>query len=1236
MMIFTLLYILTSAKTYESSDLLNNKNIALLEEHANISVLITCTNSNIKGFRYEIKDKDHVRKSGDLLYFPNAGSTPGKNIIFGILPDETVLFYVNTNGCKNLYLYSTTIYASDLGKTLEKEIKERDITPMCLKTPVPYYIAIKNDLPGKYGSKLFVDSSVTGESNEVALGKIYNESHSGVQTFTVSIYYKTDICSTEEMFLKSLEATTEEEIISININNISDECIPYEVCMSLNGIPDGYKIGYTNETDQTPVVITNTVFSLVSEKEFKVQLYIIEAPDSTKCPANTKIGEEYSSQKKFQCVNVAIPTLIPTDCKVCDASSLENCAACTFSDDDKKICTKCSNDDYAIGFGEEKCISCNTIEHCATCQTGTDSKNPIKCLTCEEKYELKDGSCVITEFEYKYLIENINDILNDGINKDIFDKAFKPFDGFDKNYEKITNYLANTSLSIYELLHREIDEKYSPFFDTSKSLYDLIPDIKEFFTSEKTKALFVMVNKIVSEIGPDLSSALSLDYSTINQIYNYVVNNDKNGNDGIKITKILEIIGLKTDILPKVQKILSNFEESVPITTLFEALDSKTQYDDFIKKAQELTISEKDNSKKFFSISKIYDTVSSGIDLIRAINSNFVQKYTNELIMPVVTKYGLKPINIFNPSINERASSILKALNTIKGYRNTCPRDEETEPELKCVLYESIRRFSENVWCVDDDDEKCAENAFSSLQSKIQKFTNEKVNLIEILTKEFMVPPNTAKFIFVLMADLTDSKKNYLDLIQDFALIYNEDDKGSFWIYKDQPIHTIIENITNAVKFVSSIEVNSNFRLLFDYLNIPQYWEVISNYVQKIDKNELLCKIIEEEPEEEYCNELAQQIKDISEKLISEEVTVNDFLEGVLEGFSSILTNIGIPALKNLDKKIDQFLSKGFKAAAPGLNEILGLQINENNEVKFDSIVTKGGNLFDKIISFVDESIPSAVKMLPIVGDLYPQLISKSRGFIKVIKDNGELTSLLNSCYDGIGVIVQMLANAANAYKDVKTQMAAFVKGAQPTSFLNIYSTAEAVNKLKDGYGIKDLIESIKYDGSKARLLETKITINDVVPVQTISEKSKDLSKGFQEGNLQMKTVAEGLGVEPSELKKSLSSAVSSIVSPPAEVVKEVAKATGADTKYIDDVIEKINDMSKNPENVNTNARVDPNSKKKGGLSAGAIAGIVIGCVVAVGVAVFLGVYFGIIRKKKNESSDKQAGDEGDGKNDDL
>lgn len=1229
------MYILTSAKTYESNDLLNNKNIALSGDHANFSIVILVNNMNIKSFKYEVQDKDgNILNIGSIPYYPAGSGSSYSGLIKNIHPQEKVFIISATNACEDHTVFSQEITDDDLGKTLKKEITEEDFNSTCLKTPVNHYIAIKNYLPYKYQFLIYVHSpfSTSTLDEEIGKGVTYRESHLVAEPFKVKTFYKTDICS-ELQLLKEFESTTEEEIITIELDNISDKCIPYEVCIHTNAIPTGYKIGYTNETDQAPVEVKNSYILLFSEKEFNVQLYIMEAPDSTNCPANTKIGEEYSSQKKFQCVNVAIPTLIPTECKVCEASSLEHCDACTYSGD-KKICTKCSNG-YAVS-SDGKCISCNTIAHCATCQAGTDSENPIKCLTCEEKYELKDGSCVINEFEYKYLIENINDILNDGINKDIFDKAFKPFDGFDKYYEKITNYLANTSLSIYELLHREIDEKYSPFFDTSKSLYDLIPDIKEFFTSEKTKALFVMVNKIVSEIGPDLSSALSLDYSTINQVYNYVVNNDKNGNDGIKITKILEIFGLKTDILPKVQKILSNFEESVPITTLFEALDSKTQYDDFIKKAQELTISEKDNSKKFFSISKIYDTVSSGIDLIRAINSNFVQKYTNELIMPVVTKYGLKPINIFNPSINERASSILKALNTIKGYRNTCPRDEETEPELKCVLYESIRRFSENVWCVDDDDEKCAENAFSSLQSKIQKFTNEKVNLIEILTKEFMVPPNTAKFIFVLMADLTDSKKNYLDLIQDFALIYNEDDKGSFWIYKDQPIHTIIENITNAVKFVSSIEENSNFRLLFDYLNIPQYWEVISNYVQKIDKNELLCKIIEEEPEEEYCNELAQQIKDISEKLISEEVTVNDFLEGVLEGFSSILTNIGIPALKNLDKKIDQFLSKGFKAAAPGLNEILGLQINENNEVKFDSIVTKGGNLFDKIISFVDESIPSTVKMLPIVGDLYPQLISKSRGFIKVIKDNGELTSLLNSCYDGIGVIVQMLANAANAYKDVKTQMAAFVKGAQPTSFLNIYSTAEAVNKLKDGYGIKDLIKSIKYDGSKARLLETKITINDVVPVQTISEKSKDLSKGFQEGNLQMKTVAEGLGVEPSELKKSLSSAVSSIVSPPAEVVKEVAKATGADTKYIDDVIEKINDMSKNPENVNTNARVDPNSKKKGGLSAGAIAGIVIGCVVAVGVAVFLGVYFGIIRKKKNESSDKQAGDEGDGKNDDL
>lgn len=936
--------------------------------------------------------------------------------------------------------------------------------------------------------------------------------------------------------------------------------------------------------------------------------------------------------------------------KSCDVKGMEHCSKCQ-TDGTIKECILCDDQDYQIAEDKLSCepkpCDATKIDNCVKCTIKNDQEI---CTECSEGYIISnDGkSCVekIDEFPYKDLIENINDILNNGINKETFNKVFEPFEGFANTYKKYTDLLADTNLKIYQLIFEDPDDSkdqdssssskrisFSSFFDKDKSLYDLLPDIKDYF--EKNAKELEIITKIVSEVGPNLASALNLDFSTINRVYNYVVNNKNNGGDGIKIAKVLEYLGLPNNWMPNAQKVASNFDQPVPITTLFDGLDCRNEYNTFATNVKSLTIPEK-STDKFFSVNKVYDAVSSAVDLIRAVNNKFIQKYFNDLVMPAVNKYGLGPVNIFDLSINTRASSILKALDTIKGYANSCPKDEETKPDLKCSLYSSLNYMAGEYWCDDDEKyEQCLENGFSLLQNNIKKFTDSTLNLTSVLVNDFKVPPNYAQFIFGLMTSLTDSNKDYLDVLQCTSLLFSEDQTATILTYKDEPIQVIIKNFTAAVRFMSSIQDNSNFKDLFNYLSIPQYWDLIGHYIEQVDKNTLICNVIKEEPEDDYCDGLAKTIGGISEMLSTEENTVNGFLDQFLGETSVILTDIGIPALKTLNNKISQFLSNGYKAASPGLNDIFKLSIKTNENVNFDNAVTKGGTVFDKILSFIDESIPSAVKMLPIVGDLYPQIISKSRGFISVIKDNGQLSSLLDSCYDGIGVIVQMLANAAIVYKDENTKMVELVKGAKPTTFLDILKTAEAVNKLEK-YGIKDLINSIKYDGSNARLLAASISLNDVVPVKTIADNSKDLSEGFKGDSLQMKTVAAGLGVEPSELKQSLSSAVKSIVSPPANVVKEVAKATGADSERIDQIMNGIKDIGSNPGNMNTETAIEP-PKKKGGLSVGAIVGIVVGCVVVVGVAVFLGVYFGIIRKKKsNSSSEKQAGDEGDGKNDDL
>lgn len=51
--------------------------------------------------------------------------------------------------------------------------------------------------------------------------------------------------------------------------------------------------------------------------------------------------------------------------------------------------------------------------------------------------------------------------------------------------------------------------------------------------------------------------------------------------------------------------------------------------------------------------------------------------------------------------------------------------------------------------------------------------------------------------------------------------------------------------------------------------------------------------------------------------------------------------------------------------------------------------------------------------MNSIFSDLYTQSIKKVRQIISIFKDNKKFSGILNTFYDGIGAIVEMLANAA-------------------------------------------------------------------------------------------------------------------------------------------------------------------------------------------------------------------------------
>lgn len=874
----------------------------------------------------------------------------------------------------------------------------------------------------------------------------------------------------------------------------------------------------------------------------------------------------------------------------------------------------------------------------------------------------------------KIVLENLDDFLNGGVNSDIYTKTLGSMGDFSGLYETFTTKLSNKTLQIYDEIYNPDDENddsgsdndddydygsssskkmkkgaISNLIDTETKLYDVIDGMKEMFEDEDYQKMFNAISEIVSQLGPELAKAANIDFGAINNIYKYVLNNKNNGNDGVKIGKILDYLGLPKDWVPQVKKVVANFDNTVPVSTLFDGLNCATQYNTFVSKIEKLKVP-KDATTKFLSVNNVIEAVSSGIDLFRAINTNFIQKYFDSLVKPIITTYGIKPINIFEVGLSDRANSLLNVINIVKGYENSCKKESDTD-YIKCTVYNYVLEFAKEMFCYEGYnyttgeyifDPKCVANIFKTLEDYVKPFTAEEVDLKKFLIDQFELEKGTVEFIFGLIANLTDAKKNYLDILEGTSLLFSKDDvlEYDFLFYRGVPYHTVIKNVTSLVRFMNTVDDNSNFKLIFDYLNMSDYWDALAGYIDLIDKDTSLCTIYDYEGEE--CKELTDYIKQIAANFITDE-PLNDILTRYLEEMADYLTVIAIPALKSLNNNFGDFLSGGYKSAIPFLNDMFKATLKES--VSFTNIVKNGGGAIDSIISLIDELIPSFVKQLPIFGDLYSKSIEKSRQLISVFKDNKNVRGILDTFYDGIGIFVEMLANAAKAYVNEETATVTVVKGLTPTKFLDVFNTASGISKLED-LGIKKIISAIKYDGSKAMLLAAN-NLNDVIPVKTISENSAALSSAMKKNDLKLDTVASSLGVTKEDLKETLKSTVQTAVSSPSEVVKDVAVSMGADEQEIKKVLEGISDMSQKaaegkpittdpPGEYNTGG----GNKKGKGLPLGAIIGIVVGCVVVVGIAIFLGVYFGVIRKRNRGSSEKQndsdGGDKKEEKNDDL
>ena len=114
--------------------------------------------------------------------------------------------------------------------------------------------------------------------------------------------------------------------------------------------------------------------------------------------------------------------------------------------------------------------------------------------------------------------------------------------------------------------------------------------------------------------------------------------------------------------------------------------------------------------------------------------------------------------------------------------------------------------------------------------------------------------------------------------------------------------------------------------------------------------------------------------------------------------------------------------------------------------------------------------------------------------FLSLIRDNVDLATFFEFFMGGSSVITKMLKSAGNAYvNNERIAGQELAKSLQPTTFLNLYETANQINDVR----FKNFANAITYDGSSSNtelLADSPFTFNDIFPFKTIVQNSNNLS----------------------------------------------------------------------------------------------------------------------------------------------
>ena len=136
------------------------------------------------------------------------------------------------------------------------------------------------------------------------------------------------------------------------------------------------------------------------------------------------------------------------------------------------------------------------------------------------------------------IAENLNDILNNGINKATIYKYFEDeADYFFDDYKYYADIALNKSYVPFP--DKTEPGLYSIYFDVDKTLYSVSRSVERFLSDNKET--FSAAKPILNDISQNLERVLNLDKNIIQSLYDYILINSNN--DKVKFGEIFNKLG---------------------------------------------------------------------------------------------------------------------------------------------------------------------------------------------------------------------------------------------------------------------------------------------------------------------------------------------------------------------------------------------------------------------------------------------------------------------------------------------------------------------------------------------------------------------------------------------------------------------------------------------------------------------------------------------------------------------